>query len=126
MHTHQRVSFAARGQAGVELPVAGIADGVYNMTAALGPPYSAGAWVAFAKRSPARRPALEVRHGRGCRDRHNIRQGRHTNGQHGALCRPVPTEATVASVQSRQERKETGAGRQGQAEVPGTVPPLPT
>jgi hypothetical protein len=64
MHTHQRVSFAACGQAGVELPVAGIADGVYNMTAALGPPYSAGAWVAFAKRSPARRPALEVRHDR--------------------------------------------------------------
>jgi hypothetical protein len=62
VHSNARFSAHKSGtrQAGVELPVTGIADGVYNMTAELGPPYSAGAWVAFAKRSPARLPALEV------------------------------------------------------------------
>ena len=48
------------------MPVTGIADGVYNMTATLGPPYSTTAWVAFAKRNPSRRPALEVSHTSHC------------------------------------------------------------
>jgi hypothetical protein len=57
---HAFLKCRRRWQAGVELPITGMADGVYNMTATLGPPYSAVAWVSFAKRSPSRRPVLEV------------------------------------------------------------------